>query len=105
MFDISEHITDATHIKTSTEGEGPFFFYFAIQYNPNTVEGILGLQLYFYDEETLSFTQVASSTINQGLSEISTQVGEGTYVLEVQSMSSTEQKFNTETHVMLLNPQ
>lgn len=57
-YDLSSQVIDTTYIKTDTEGEGPFLFYYSASYDPSSYEGIIGIALYKYDTDTLIFTEV-----------------------------------------------
>jgi hypothetical protein len=57
--------------------------------------------LYRYDTEQLSFKEAAYYNLQQGLSQIVTKLEEGTYVLLIESLSSTSEKFTTVTHSQL----
>ena len=61
------------------------------------MEGQLSLILYRYDQSTLAFTEVAAAQALSGLLQLSVKLGPGTYVLKLESLTSTATKFSTQT--------
>jgi hypothetical protein len=57
-YPVSETTTDVAYINLDSSGEGPFFFFFQVQYDPR-IEGVIGLSLSKYNSETTKFTQSA----------------------------------------------
>ena len=57
-YPVSESTVDVAYLDLKGDGEGPFFFYFSLQYDPRVL-GVLGLSLSRYDAEASAFQQVA----------------------------------------------
>lgn len=53
-YPVMESSTDVAYIDLASSGEGPFVFFFQIQYDPR-VAGVIGLSLSAYDAETARF--------------------------------------------------
>ena len=86
------HVFDTAYIKTEDQGEGPFLFWFQAEYEQG-MEGTVGLVLYKYDRDTLRFQEIEMHSAQEGQSMILTVIEEGTYVLKLETMSSTYQKY------------
>ena len=55
---------------------------------------MLGIGLYLYEEENnLRFTEVQKMRVQGGVAEIVTKVKRGVYVLKIESMTSSPEKF------------
>lgn len=61
------------------------------------MEGQLSLILYRYDQSTLAFTEVAAAQALSGLLQLSVKLSQGTYVLKLESLTSTPTKYSTQT--------
>jgi hypothetical protein len=61
------------------------------------MEGQLSLILYRYDQSTLAFTEVAAAQALSGLLQLSVKLSQGTYVLKLESLTSTATKYSTQT--------
>jgi hypothetical protein len=61
------------------------------------LEGQLSLILYRYDQSTLAFTEVAAAQALSGLLQLSVKLTQGTYVLKLESLTSTATKYSTQT--------
>ncbi len=61
------------------------------------MEGQLSLILYHYDQSTLAFTEVAAAQALSGLLQLSVKLSQGTYVLKLESLTSTATKYSTQT--------
>jgi len=57
-YPVSESVVDVAYIDLKSDGEGPFLFYFTINYDPRVI-GLIGLSLHKYDTEKSTFTQSA----------------------------------------------
>lgn len=57
MYDIGDNIIDTTHIVLDSQGEGPFLFYFNLNYDIS-LEGPLAVTLNKYSMDSLIFEEV-----------------------------------------------
>ena len=57
-YPVSESVVDVAYIDLKSDGEGPFMFYFSINYDPRVI-GIIGLSLHKYDNDKSTFSQSA----------------------------------------------
>lgn len=94
-YDVLTPISDTTYIKTDDQGEGPFFFFFSASYDPMSYEGQIGLVLYKYDSDSLTFHEIEYMNAQNGLAQIVTKIEEGTYVLLLESLTSSQNKFTS----------
>ena len=57
-YPISENTVDVAYIDLKADGEGPFLFFFQVQYDPRVL-GVVGLSLSQYQQDTSTFKQSA----------------------------------------------
>ena len=88
----SSPVFDTTYIKTESQGEGPFLFYFQANYDAS-YEGTLGIGLYKYDKERLAFEEVKLMDVGEQNSWMVAMIEEGTYVVQIQSLTNTVDKY------------
>lgn len=57
-YPTAESTVDVAYLDLKKDGEGPFFFYFSVQYDPRLL-GVLGVSLSQFDQDTQSFKQAS----------------------------------------------
>ena len=53
-YQVSANTVDVTYLDLKSSGEGPFMFFFEIQYDPRIL-GVVALSLSKYDTDTSTF--------------------------------------------------
>jgi len=82
-YPVSESTVDVAYIDFKGDGEGPFLFFFQIQYDPQVL-GVMGLSLSKHDSETSAFNQAALYRSPQdGVTQILAVVEAGTYAVGI----------------------
>lgn len=82
-YAVSANTVDVAYLDLKSNGEGPFMFFFQIQYDPRIL-GVVALSLSKYDTDTSTFEQAALyRTPQDGVTQLLTVVDTGTYAIGI----------------------
>jgi len=93
-FDTQEVFMDTTFANFEERGEGPFFFFFQIDYDMRQ-EGAISLVLSRYSDDKTNFIEKKVFSLQEGQSQIFDTIDEGVYVLSVQTIMNKAGKFGS----------
>lgn len=89
-YSAGSNMVDVAYLDTKAQGEGPFIFFFQIQYDPR-ISGILGISLSEYDNERTVFSQAALwRTPQEGVVQLMASVRSGTLAVGIQTLSNSK---------------